>query len=441
MLPSEVIQLLDPAFPYGEDLLQFIWEQGLFEHRGLRTTDGRPVEVLQHGRIQRDSGPDLRDARVRIDGQLWAGTVEVHLRSSEWDAHGHQQDAAYENVVLHVVYEHDAAARTRSGHELPTLELLPRISTSSIALYHGLMRSRDFVPCANLLGSVDHLRIGPWLERILVERLERKTLEVERLYRELNDDAAETLYHMVARAFGMKVNAEAFGMLARHLPLKVLLRYRDDPERIEALLFGQAGLLQVDFVDEHPRRLQEEHRLLAAMHALRPMPVAAWKFGRMRPMNLPTVRIAQFAALVGRLDRGFTGLLETEDAGSLREQLDAEAGPYWRTRFSFDKEGAAKPKRLGTTGMDHLLINAVVPCLFAFGRLQGQSDRQERALRLLETLPAESNTVLEAWARHGLPADTAGRGQALLELKGSYCARRRCLSCGIGNQLLKRTVS
>lgn len=432
--------LLDPAFPYGEDLLQFIWQQGLFDHHALRTTDGRSVEVVKAGRIQSDSGPDLLDAQVRIDDQLWAGTVEVHLRSSEWNAHGHERDPAYENVVLHVVYEHDAEVRMRNGLSPPTLELYPRVSSDSIGLYGSLMRGQGFVPCASQIDRMDKARIGPWLERVLVERLERKTVEVEALYARLANDPAETLYHMLARAFGLKVNAEPFSMLAHALPLKTVLKYRDDALRTEALLFGQAGLLQVDFVDEYPRKLQQEHALLAHMHGLRSAPVAAWKFARMRPVNFPTVRIAQFAQLLMRCDGDLGSLLITADVDELFTRLEVEASTYWTVHYRFDAESQARTKRLGRSGAEHLIINAIVPTLFALGRLQGRDDYADRALRLLEQLPAERNQLLSGWASLGLPADTAARGQALIELRNLYCAKRRCLSCGIGNHLLKTTV-
>lgn len=432
--------LLEPGFPYGEDLLQFIWEQRLFEQHGLRTTDGRPVEVLKPGRIQGNSGPDLDGAQVRIDGQLWAGTVEVHLRSRAWNAHGHQYDPAYENVVLHVVHSHDGEVRTLRGNTLPTVELRHRISTDSIALHLELMRSQSSVPCAKLLHKADPLRSSAWLERVLIERLERKTADVEALYSQLGKDPAATLYHMLARAFGLKVNAAPFGMLAHALPLKVLLKYRDDALRTEALLFGQAGLLQVDFVDEYPRQLQQEHALLAQMHGLRPAPVAAWKFGRMRPVNFPTVRIAQLAQLIMRCDGTFADLLEEDDVRVVRQRLEVRAAPYWTMHYQFDKPSAAQPKRLGRTGTDHLIINALVPALFALARLQGRSSWQDRALRLLEQLPAERNRLLDPWAQLGMPADSAARGQALIELKNTYCTPRRCLSCGIGNQLYKTTV-
>ena len=432
--------LLEPGFPYGEDLLQFIWEQRLFEQHGLRTTDGRPVEVLKPGRIQGNSGPDLDGAQVCIDGQLWAGTVEVHLRSSAWNAHGHQYDPAYENVVLHVVHSHDAEVRTLRGNTLPTVELRHRISTDSIALHLELMRSQSTVPCAKLIHKADPLRTSAWLERVLIERLERKTADVEALYHQLDKDPAATLYHMLARAFGLKVNAAPFGMLAHALPLKVLLKYRDDALRTEALLYGQAGLLQVDFVDQYPRQLQQEHALLSRMHGLRPAPVAAWKFGRMRPVNFPTVRIAQLAQLLMRCDGTFAELLEEDDVQVVRHRLEVQAGPYWTTHYQFDKPSAAKPKRMGRTGTHHLIINALVPALFALGRLHGRSAWQLRALRLLEQLPAENNGLLDSWAQLGLPADSAARGQALIELKNSYCTSRRCLSCGIGNQLYRTTV-
>ncbi|MBK9176066.1 MAG: DUF2851 family protein [Flavobacteriales bacterium] len=433
--------LLDSLFPYREDLLQFIWEQGLYNHHALRTIDGAPVEVIKAGRIQRDSGPDLLDARLMIGGQQWAGNVEVHLRSSEWNAHGHQFDPAYDNVVLHVVYEHDMDVRTSSGRQVPTVELFPRIATGSIAAYQALMRGKGFVPCASQIQYVDHTRIGPWLERVLVERLERKAAEVEVLYRGLGNDAAETLYHLLARAFGLKVNAAPFGMLAQALPLKILLKHRDDLTRTEALLFGQAGLLQVDFVEEYPRLLQQEHAILAGMHGLRPAPMAAWKFGRMRPVNFPTVRIAQFAQLVMHCEGAFIDLLEINDTMVLRNRLDVVASEYWATHYTFDRPTKPVTKRLGTAGADHLIINAIVPGLFALGKMLGRERYADRALGLMEQLPAEANLVTRGWAALGLEADTAARGQALIELRNGYCSRRRCLFCGIGNQLLHNTVT
>lgn len=429
--------LRDPGFPYGEQLLQFIWQQGLYEKHALRTTDGRPVQVLRPGRIQQHSGPDLEGAEIRIDGQLWHGTVEVHIRASEWNSHGHQYDPAYGNVVLHVVYEHDAEVRTHGGRLLPTVELMPRISSERIAMHQALMRGQGFVPCARQLPGMDHVLTGPWLERVLVERLERKTAAVEHLYAQLGRDPSATLYHLLARAFGMQVNAEPFAMLANALPLRIVQRYRDDAMRTEALLFGQAGMLQVDHVDDHPRQLQREHALLQRMHGLRPMPLAAWKFGRMRPLNLPTVRIAQFAQLIARCDGSFADLLQATRADQLYALFEVSAGDYWTTHFTFDRPSRAQPKHLGRIAAQHLIINALVPTLFALGRLQGRQVLCDRAMDILEQLPAEHNSLLDGWSILGLKADTAARGQALVELRNSYCVQKRCMECSIARQLLR----
>ncbi len=428
--------LLDPAFPYGEDLLQFIWEARLFNARGLCTVDGRPVEVLHPGMVQHDAGPDLRGARLRIDGQEWAGTVEVHVRSSDWARHGHQHDPAYESVVLHVVYEHDAEARTVGGRALPTVELRSRLGTAALDRSARLLQGRGALPCAAHLPPAEPERMGTWLESVLVERLVRRTAAAEQLFVQLQRDAAALAWHLLCRAFGQRANAEPFAMLAHALPWSVLRRVRDDVFRVEALLFGQAGMLQVDFVDEHPRRLQAEHRALARLYDLRPAPVAAWTFGRLRPAAFPTVRLAQLAALVARAAGELTELAAVADPDTLRRMLQAEPGPYWTTHYRFDAATAPKAKPLGPATVDQLLINAVVPLLFVLGRARGNQELRDRAIDLLERLPPEHNALLDQWAARGVVADSAARGQALLELHARYCVPRRCLSCGFGRHLI-----
>jgi hypothetical protein len=436
--PPALDVLLDPSFPYREELLQFIWEQRLFDPLNLCTMDGGPVGVIRPGRLHRNSGPDLVEAQVRIGGQLWSGNVEVHIRSSEWYAHGHEKDPAYDNVILHVVYEHDLDVRTKSGVRVPTVELKNRIPADRVATFRELMRTKAWVPCEPQFDHVDRDRLPMWFERVLIERLERKCLDVEALFKQLNGDAQETFWHVLARGFGFKVNAEPFGMLAHALSLKVLLKYRDDPVRTEALLFGQAGLLHVDFLEDHPRALQQEHRMLSALHGLRPAPVAAWQFGRLRPPNFPTVRLAQLAQVMVRCDGSFSHLLEQDDPAVISNHLQVEAAGYWLTHHRFDQSSKPGPKRLGGDAAQGLIINAIVPYLFAMGRVQGREDFAERALKLLEALPAEQNTIVDGWAQLGVKAATAARSQALIELKNQYCGQRRCLSCVIGTDLLKR---
>ncbi len=427
------------SFPHGEDLLQFIWEQQLFAREALRTVEGHALEIVKPGRLQSNSGPDFHDGRVRFDDQLLVGNIEIHVRASEWFAHRHHEDPAYDNVILHVVHTHDMDVRTSKGGRVPTLAIGERISGSSLAAYEQLMRNKAWVPCANSIAQVDRQRIGFWLEHLLVERLERKTTEVEALFKHLGNDEAETFYQQLAGGFGFKVNAEPFGQLARTLPLKTLLKYRDDPFRTEALVLGQAGLLQVDFVDAHPRALQEEFKAMAVLHDLRTLSPAIWKFGRLRPANFPTVRLVQFARLFTHLDGAFGKLLECDRTAELFPLFDVEAEGYWRDHWTLDTPSDPTPKRLGRTAAELLIINVVVPFLFAMGRVRGKEELVERALGLLEQLPAEANVITRGWEKLGIPTTTAARSQALIELKNGYCGQRRCLHCVIGAELLKRT--
>lgn len=429
---------VNPVMP--EALLQFIWEQQLFDRTDLRTSDGRELEIHRCGRLQRDSGPDFSDARVRIDGQLLAGTIEVHVRSSEWYAHGHEKDPAYDNVILHVVLENDMAVRTARGGRIATLELGHRMDPARLDTYQRWMRARAWVPCGEQLAGVDHPRAALWLHRVLIERLERKTRDVEAVMARSGGDTGEAFHRVLLPAIGHKVNAEPFAMLAHALPLKVLLRYRDDELRTEALLFGQAGLLRTDFIDEHPRRLQQEHAVLQHMHGLQPAPLAAWKFARLHPPNFPTLRIAQLAQLVMRSDGSFGELLDEDDPARLRRLLDVTAGTYWDTHFTFDRASDAHPKRFGEAAADHVIINAIVPFRFALARRTCDEAAVQRALDLLERLPAERNAITERWTALGLEATNAARSQALIELKNEHCSRRRCLSCGIGTDLLRNSA-
>lgn len=417
--------LLDPAFPYREELLQFIWEQRLFDPRGLRTVDGAEVVVERSGRIQQGSGPDLVDARIRIAGQLWSGTVEVHVRSSEWYAHGHATDPAYGTVVLHVAYLHDADVRLQGGRVIPAVELLDRIPRAQLERYQRLMQDKAWVPCASMLGQVDPARISLWLERLMVDRLERKAREVFQLHTGLQADPLETLWVLLARALGSKANAEPFTQLARALPLKVLLKYRDDPVRVQALVHGQAGLWPTKADAAHLRTLIAEHTLLAGMHGLRPLDPGQWRCGGVRPAAAPVQRIAQLAALLPRWEEVVHALLHAEDPSDALRAL---------TRSDKDPDA---PAALGSTAALHLLLNAVVPFLFAMGRHTGRPHLEARALHWLERLPAEENGVLRRWQRLGIHADSAARGQALLELKNNWCGQRRCLSCVIGTCILK----
>lgn len=437
-LPNASACLHEPAFPYGEDLLQFIWERQLFQAEGLRTMEGEEVLVLKAGRVQHHSGPDLVDACVRIAGQTLAGTIEVHARSSEWEAHGHHRDPAYENVVLHVVHTCDGRTRTLRGRNVPTVELRGRIPQEQLARFGAWMQRSGTIACADRLPTVDPLRIGPWLERLLVERLQRRTERVLALYRQLGNDLGATFHHMLLQGLGFGVNAEAFGMLAQAVPARLAALYRDDAVRLEALLFGQAGLLPHHPTDAYTTELAREHALLARSHGLAPMARAAWKFGRLRPVNLPTVRIAQAAALIHRLEGGAGTIVRAEGLAAFRRLFDVVAGPYWTDHLHFGASARSRTKRLGTASADLLVVNTVVPYLFAMGRALGHERWCEQALYLLVEAPPERNATIREWAAAGIKADSAARSQSLMELKTLYCRQRRCLHCVIGAHVMGR---
>lgn len=428
--------LLDPSFPHREELLQFIWEQRLFDVEGLCTVDGEPIEVLEPGLRQSGSGPDLVGARLRIGGQLWAGSVEVHVRAGEWYAHGHHLDAAYDSVVLHVVWAHDMDIRTASGNCPPTVVLRERVAPERLVLFERLLRSRGWVPCAGGLAGVEREVVDRCLEDMLEERLERKAASIAAAYAQLGHDPAATAYHALLRGFGGPVSADACAMLAHALPLRVLLKVRDDAVRTEALLFGQAGLLEGEFRDDHPRVLQREHHLLARLHGLAPIPGAAWRYGRLRPSAFPSLRLAQFARFIARHGDALVDLVLRAAPEALREAFAVEAASYWNDRSRFDAPAIHAAKRMGSEAIDHLLINAVLPLRLFLGRAFGHPRPLEEARAFLRTLPAEDNAVVRGWRKVGITVRDAAGSQALLELRGNHCGQRRCLTCVIGMELL-----
>ncbi|MEO6760368.1 MAG: DUF2851 family protein [Saprospiraceae bacterium] len=420
-----------------ETFLHFLWRWRRFDAQNLLTTEGQSLEILQPGEHNTHAGPDFFNARLRIGDTLWAGNVEMHLRASEWQAHRHQEDCAYDNVVLHVVLEEDQPVLRRDGSRLPCLELQGRIPPSLLNIYQRLEHERAWIPCQGFFQNTpDIIRLN-WLDRVLVERLEEKTAVIAALLSGTENHWEEAFYRLLARNFGLKVNAEPFEALARSLPLSVLARHKNNLLQVEALLFGQAGLLDSPFEDAYPQSLAREYRHLANKYSLSPLPESIWKFLRLRPANFPTVRLAQFAALVHRSAHLFNQVLVTDSLRNLENLFTVQPSDYWLCHFQFDKLSRPRSKTPGRDFVQLLIINTIVPVLFHYGRSSGDADLQNRALRLLEALPAESNAILEGWTGLGMRAGQAYHSQALLHLKTRYCDPKRCLECGIGNYLLK----
>ncbi len=421
-----------------EDLLHYAWRMGRFDLRDLRTTDGRPIQILSVGQHNTThQGPDFVDARIRIGQTLWAGSVEIHVRASEWWKHGHQRDPHYRNVILHVVLEADRLVTDHQGHPLPTLELKDRIDVELLDCYYRLMHGNGWVPCAAQLGEVRPLVRSAWLERLAAERLEQRAAHIEALLADTRSDWEEAFYRWLLRAWGTKRNAAAFEQLARLAPLRLLAHYRHSPLQVEALLFGQAGLLERSFDADYPLRLQREYRFLQKKHQLTPMPPGSWHFMRMRPSNFPTVRLAQLASLIVKVYPLFRRFAEARDMATITEMLDLEVSSWWRTHYTFDTEARRPPGKPGKHFLQLLVINGLAPFLFVYAGYREDEVLRRRALDWLLDIPAERNRIISNWDAVGWKAHSAFESQALIQLHNAYCSRLRCLQCAVGHALLR----
>lgn len=422
-----------------EAFLHYVWQHQMLDS-GLTTTDGQPVVVLRAGDLNQDSGPDFFNARVRIGDVEWAGNIEVHTHTSDWRKHHHDSDAAYNNVVLHVVYEHDAEIQQANGKVPPTLELKGYLHPSLVANYDFLMAPADGdrIPCGSRIQEVPDFIIHSYLDRLTVERIETKAALVRRLHEESHGVWVQTCYWLMARYFGGKVNALPFELLAKVTDQRLLARWRDNRQRLEALLMGQAGLLEGFFNDEYPRALQADYGPLRSGANLQPIDSALWKFYRIRPSAFPTIRISQFADLMTKTTNLFSSLLQMTELRQLEDFLRCQAAPYWDNHYQLDQPANDNhTKSMGRMQADLIIINAWVPLLFVYGSQLGQQQYKEQAINLLQQLAPENNAVIRRWRQVGLSPANAAESQALLQLGSQYCTPRNCLQCRIGHHLLK----
>lgn len=422
-----------------EAFLHYIWQHQMLD-RGLTTTDGQPVVVLSAGELNRDAGPDFFNARIRVGGVDWVGNVEVHIRTSDWRQHRHSNDKAYNGIVLHVVYEHDCEIATEDGRTPLTLELKPYMHPSLVANYDALMAPsmEETIPCGRRLDEVPEFVFSSYIERLVLERIEEKSQTVRRLLDESRGGWEQTCYWLMAHYFGGRVNAVPFELLAKATDQRLLARWKDDPQRIEAVLMGQAGFLDGYFEDEYPRRLQADYNALGTGAGLKPIAAYLWKFFCLRPSAFPTIRISQFAHLISESTNLFATMLSMTDARDIERLFKQEASDYWRTHYQFDRPTErATTKRIGKMQAQLLIINAWVPLLFVYGMAHGQQHYKDQAIALLEQLPPEDNAVVRRWQSHGVVPANAAESQALLQLNNNYCRSRRCLECRVGYHILK----
>ena len=419
----------------NEALLQFIWQYSLYKPVGLKTAAGEPLTIIHCGRLNKDAGPDFLEGKVKIGNTTLVGNIELHIKSSDWLKHGHQNDAAYQHLILHVVFENDvkdAAANT------PVLELKEHIPPHVFAHYSGLMQTVQKLPCAGQHQKVKDITKEAWLSRLLAERWEQKLADWNVLLENSAEDWRNLLYWRMAANFDFKTNATPFLMLAQSLPLNIPTRHKDNLTQLEALFFGQAGMLEDDFKDDYPRELQREYDYLRKKYQLKPIKQHLWKFLRMRPANFPTIRIAQFAALVHKSIHLFSQIIETHTVKEIEPLLDVKASSYWDTHFQFDAEQKQTSKKsLGESSVQNIIINTIAPIQFLYAARQDTHKLQERSLQLLEAVPAEKNNITRLWAEHDWHAVNAAQSQALLQLYNNYCTEKRCLECSVGLNIIR----
>lgn len=420
----------------NEMLLQYLWKHSLFNPGQLSSTEREAVIIIQPGLHNHDAGPDFLEAKIKIGKTLWAGNVELHMRTSDWHKHKHGSDARYRNIILHVVYEDDEPL---SGVSFPTLELKGHIDPQVVNRYRELMSLDKPLPCAGQLEHIPGLVWEAWLDRMLAERWEQRLDEWHLLWLQAGKDWRTLLYYRLAANFGFHVNRDAFLELALSLPLNILVRHRGSLLQTEALLFGQSGLLPADGQDEHAQQLEKEYHFLRRKYQLTPMLAHRWKFMRLRPYNFPTIRIAQFAMLVHKSIELFARLIEIRESKTLLPLLDIHAGPYWDNHYRFGEVTARKQvKHLGREAIYNIIINTVAPMQYLYARLQGKSALHQSSLNLLQSLKPENNKVLRTWEATGIPAVDAAQSQALLHLFHQYCSHKRCLDCAVGNRLVRK---
>lgn len=422
-----------------EYLLHFIWKFRLFQKDGLATTEGIPVEVMSPGMYHKNSGPDFHHARVKIGETLWVGNVEIHLRSSDWYRHGHQHDASYGTVILHVTFIHDRGVPDANGLAIPVLELNKFIPEQLLERWQILNTSMFPISCAEI-GRVDVLTMHNWLDRLVVERMEQRSSQILEILKQCKSDWQETFHIFLFRAMGAHVNAIPFEMLARLVPFNLLQKHRQSIFQLEALLFGVSGLLPDQPEDDYPLSLSEEFRYLTRKYTLHPLEVHLWKFLRMRPSNFPTLRIAQLAGIHSCSRITLEQFVAIKTVKEMVNMFVSEPSSYWRTHYSFSLESPNSSKRLGKETIYNLLINAVIPFLFEYASNRSNSVLRESCLEWMYELKSEKNSLIKEWNSMGIQPHSAAGSQALIHLKRNYCDHKKCLDCAVGHRLLRDTI-
>ncbi|OAD44499.1 DUF2851 family protein [Polaribacter atrinae] len=422
----------------NEDFLHYVWKYQLCSIHNLKTTSKEEVAILKVGTHNNNSGPDFLNAQLKIDDQLWVGNVEIHLKSSDWYAHHHEIDENYDAVILHVVWEDDATVYMKNNKPLPVLVLKDFVLTSALNNYRNLFSTKqNWIPCEKEIGAVDNFTIENWKERLFFERLERKSIEMNRILVDNQNDFEAVLFQLLAKNFGLKVNGDVFFSLAISFDFSILRKVRFDEYQLAALLFGQAGFLEEPTEGEYHQKLKTTYSYLQHKYNLESISKVQFSFFRMRPPNFPTIRIAQLVALYHIHQNLFSKMMKIETLNDFYKLFEIDIHPFWKNHYTFDTTSKVSPKKLTKPFVDLLLINTIIPLKFLYQKNRGEVNENE-FLDILQKIKSEKNSIISKFDDIGLEAINAYESQALLELKNNYCAKKRCLQCAIGIKLVRK---
>ena len=420
----------------NEKLLQFIWQFQYFNRDTLLLESGEQLSIIKPGVHNTHQGPDFADGYIKIDNVKFAGNIEIHNLSSHWLQHKHSSDKQYNNVILHVVWQNDADIKDTHGHSIPVLVLENRVSKLMLDRYANLFGVNG-IPCHNPSYPIlNQLGWMAWKERLLAERLERKAEHVLLLFKQSNHNWEETFWWLLAANFGMKVNSDLFEAVAKTISVNILSKHKHQIHQLEAILLGQANLLEGEMEEAYPMMLQKEYQFLKKKYNLANVSIQP-NYLRMRPANFPTVRLAQLAMLVQQSSHLFSKIKEIKSSADLTVLFSVVANDYWHYHYKFDQVSDYQPKILGKDAINNIIINTLVPVLFAYGMYNKKEEMKEKSIQWLSETKPEVNHLTKVWKDFGVKANTAFDSQALIELTNNYCHKRRCLDCAIGNRILK----
>ena len=421
-----------------EDFLHYLWKFKKFDISSLKTSNGEDITIVNVGQYLQLAGPDFFNAQITIGNQKWAGNVEIHIKSSDWYIHHHERDEAYDSVILHVVWEHDTEVFRKNNTEIPILELKNYVSKETLEKYQSLLTPKSWIYCEKQLEAINEFKVNNWKERLFFERLERKSINIQELLVQTNQDWEAVLFCLLAKNFGLNINGELFLKIAQSIPFSVFRKESFELENIEALLFGKAGLLNIEKEDRYFKNLHTRFNYLEHKFQLEQSVFEPVQFFKHRPDNFPTIRLSQLANVYHSQHNLFSKVVNANSIESIYDFFRVSVSNYWQNHYQFDKESPKKNKMLSKSFIDLIVINTIIPIQFAYAKSQGK-EISEDLIRLMQNVAPESNTVIQKFSSFGVKSKNAFDTQSLLQLKNEYCNKSKCLDCAIGIELLKKS--